>query len=69
MSKKTISVRVDEEMHKKLRCVAEHEERSISNEVVSLIRKKIEWYESVYGVTDVGAEIEGDPTKALTSDF
>ena len=65
MSKKCISVRIDEEVFKKLAYIAETEERSISNQVFSLIHKKIKLYESVHGaiVDDAKSEVEGKAAK------
>lgn len=45
MSKKILTVRMDEEMLQKLRVVADYEGRTAGSQIVMLIRKNIEQFE------------------------
>lgn len=46
---KTVSIRLEEEMLKKLRVVAAYEGRSINRQIVWMVLKRIESYEKAYG--------------------
>jgi len=49
---KSVSLRIEEEMLKKIGHVAEYEGRSVNSHVLVLIRKDIEQYETNYGKID-----------------
>ncbi len=49
MAVKSISVRIDSEMLDKLHYIADYEGRSANGQIVVLIRKLIEEYESEHG--------------------
>ena len=49
MSVKSVSIRIEEEMLKKLDYVADYEGRSINSHVLVLIRQSIQDFEQVHG--------------------
>lgn len=49
MSKRAISVRLDEELLYKLHVVAAYEERSVNGQVLVIIKQRVEQYEAKYG--------------------
>ena len=53
MAVKSVSIRIEEEMLKKLNFVADYEGRSINSHILVLVRKSIEAFEKEHG------EIEG----------
>lgn len=54
MAVKSVSIRIEEEMLKKIGYVADFEGRSVNSHVLVLIRENIEAFEKKYG------KIEGD---------
>lgn len=52
MAIKNVSIRIDEEVLKKITYVANYEGRSINSHVIILIRKSIENFENEHGVID-----------------
>ncbi len=54
MSVKSVSIRIEEEMLKKIAYVADYEGRSVNSHVLVLIRENIKKYEAEHG------EIDGD---------
>ena len=54
MAIKSVSIRIEEEMLKKIGFVADYEGRSVNSHVLVLIRENIESFEKKYG------KIEGD---------
>ncbi len=52
-NKAEFSVRIDEELYKKLIAVAEAEGRSVNNHMLHLIRTNIAYHERVRGKVDV----------------
>ncbi len=59
MGIKSVSVRIEEEMLKKLSYVADYEGRSINSHILVLIRKDIKAFE------DANGKIEGDLDPSL----
>lgn len=49
MGKKSLSIRIDEEMFDKLHVVADYEARSANGQILVLIRECIEKYEEKHG--------------------
>ena len=58
MSIKSVSIRIEEEMLKKIAYVADYEGRSVNSHILVLIRENIKKFEAANG------EIEGDITPA-----
>ncbi len=54
MAIKSVSIRIEEEMLKKIGFVADYEGRSVNSHILVLIRENIKAFESVHG------KIEGD---------
>ena len=54
MATKSVSIRIEEEMLKKIGFVADYEGRSVNSHILVLIRENIELFEKKYG------KIEGD---------
>lgn len=53
MEIKSLSIRIDEEMLRKLHVVADYEARSANSQILILIRKAIEEYEEKHGKIDL----------------
>lgn len=49
---KRVTLRIDEEMLKRLKCVAEHEGRSINSHLLVLARQDINDFEAAHGTID-----------------
>lgn len=49
MAVKSLSIRIDEEMLRKLHVLAEYEGRSANSQILILIRQAIEKYEAEHG--------------------
>ena len=58
MSIKSVSIRIEEDMLKKIAYVADYEGRSVNSHILVLIRESIKKFEAANG------EIEGDITPA-----
>ena len=58
MAIKSVSIRIEEEMLKKLRWVADYEGRSINSHILVLIRENIKQFEAQNG--DINETIESD---------
>ena len=56
MAIKSVSIRIEEEMLKKLSYVADYEGRSVNSHVLVLIRESIRQFEEVHG--QISGEIE-----------
>ena len=54
MAKKSLSIRIEEEMLDKLHVVADYEGRSANSQILILIRDCIEEYEQKHGEIKVG---------------
>ena len=54
MAVKSVSIRIEEEMLKKIAYVADFEGRSVNSHILVLVRESIEAFEKKYG------QIEGD---------
>lgn len=54
MAKKSLSIRIDDEMLDKLHVVADYEGRSANSQILILIRDCIEAYEEKHGEIKVG---------------
>lgn len=52
MATKSVSIRIEEEMLKKLNYVADYEGRSINSHVLVLIRQSIQEFEQLHGKID-----------------
>ena len=52
MATKSVSIRIEEEMLKKLSYVADYEGRSINSHVLVLIRQSIHEFEAANGIID-----------------
>ena len=52
MAVKSVSIRIEEEMLKKIGYVAEFEGRSINSHILVLVRESIQAFESAYGKID-----------------
>jgi len=49
MAVKSVSIRIEEEMLKKLGYIADYEGRSVNSHILILIRKSIQAYEQTFG--------------------
>ena len=54
MATKSLSIRIEEEMLKKLHVVADYEARSVNSQILILIRDCIEHYEEKHGKVELG---------------
>lgn len=54
MATKSLSIRIEEEMLKKLHVVADYEARSVNSQILILIRDCIEQYEEKHGRVELG---------------
>ncbi len=52
MSVKSVSIRIEEEMLRKLGFVAEYEGRSLNSHILVLIREEIKRFEETHGVIE-----------------
>ncbi len=52
MAVKSVSIRIEEEMLKKISYIADYEGRSVNSQVLVLIRQNIKAFEDVNGVID-----------------
>lgn len=59
MATKSVSIRIEEEMLKKIAFVAEYEGRSINSHILVLVRENINAFEAAHG------RIEGDIDPAV----
>ena len=58
MATKSVSIRIEEEMLKKINYVADYEGRSINSHILFLIRNSIKAFEAENGTIDIGKPIE-----------
>ena len=65
MAVKSVSIRIEDEMLKKLTYVADYEGRSINSHILVLIRESIRAFESEHGDIqgDIAADINVKPVK------
>ena len=65
MAVKSVSIRIEDEMLKKLTYVADYEGRSINSHILVLIRESIKAFESEHGDIqgDIAADINVKPMK------
>ena len=65
MAIKSVSIRIEEEMLKKLGYVADYEGRSVNSHVLVLIRESIRAFEEVHGKIegDISADVNVKPAK------
>lgn len=65
MAVKSVSIRIEEEMLKKIGYVAEFEGRSVNSHVLVLIRENIEAFEKKYGKIDgdIHPDVNVKPSK------
>ncbi len=52
MAVKSVSIRIEEEMLKKISFIADYEGRSINSHILVLIRKDIEKFEKEHGIIE-----------------
>lgn len=52
MAVKSVSIRIEEEMLRKLGCIAEYEGRSVNSHILVLVRNAIKAFESENGPID-----------------
>ena len=52
-NKITFSVRVDEDIYKKMLAVAEFDKRDVNNHILHLLRTNIAYHERIHGKIDV----------------
>lgn len=52
-NKISFSVRIDEDLYKKMMVVSEAEGRDINNHILHLIRTNISYHERIHGKTDI----------------
>ncbi len=52
-NKITFSVRIDEDMYKKMLAVADFDKRDVNNHLLHLIRTNIAYHERIHGKIDV----------------
>ena len=55
--KKEFTVRLDAELYKKLWYVAAHENNSLNNHMLSMIRSNVQYYEKVHGRINTAAVV------------
>lgn len=58
MATKSVSIRIEEEMLKKISHVADYEGRSINSHILILIRNNIKAFEAENGTIEIGKPIE-----------
>lgn len=65
MAVKSVSIRIEDEMLKKLTYVADYEGRSINSHILVLIRESIKAFEAEHGEIhgDIAADINVKPAK------
>ncbi|MCI5765133.1 MAG: Arc family DNA-binding protein [Clostridiales bacterium] len=65
MAVKSVSIRIEEEMLKKLAYVADYEGRSINSHILVLVRENIKAFEDVNGTIEEGisADLNVKPVK------
>ena len=65
MAIKNVSIRIEEEMLKKLGYVADYEGRSVNSHVLVLIRESIRAFEETHGKIegDISADVNVKPAK------
>lgn len=65
MAVKSVSIRIEEEMLRKLTCVADYEGRSINSQVLALIRENIRLLEMEHGPAEeaITPEVNVKPGK------
>ena len=65
MAIKSVSIRIEEEMLKKLSYVADYEGRSVNSHVLILIRESIKMFESEHGNIEgsISADVNVKPAK------
>ncbi len=59
MAIKSVSIRIEEEMLKKISYVADFEGRSVNSHILSLIRREIKEFERENGEIDINSKSEG----------
>ncbi|MBR1821203.1 MAG: Arc family DNA-binding protein [Clostridia bacterium] len=65
MAVKSVSIRIEEEMLKKLSYVADYEGRSVNSHVLVLIRESVREFEEIHGRIegDISADVNVKPAK------
>lgn len=52
---KNITVRIEEELHLKLKCIAEYEKRSVNSQIITVVKKLVADFERENGkIKDIG---------------
>lgn len=67
MSIKSVSIRIEEEMPKKLEYVADYEGRSVNSHILVLIRESIRTFEQKHGEIDgvIRPDVNVKPTRKI----
>lgn len=65
MAIKSVSIRIEEEMLKKIGFVADYEGRSVNSHILVLIRENIKKFENEYGAIDgtIKPDVNVKPTR------
>lgn len=66
MAIKSVSIRIEEEMLKKITYVAEYEGRSINSHILVLVRNSVKEFEEKNGIIDLGTPIKPEDNVKLT---
>lgn len=66
MAIKSVSIRIEEEMLKKINYVAEYEGRSINSHILVLVRNSIKEFEEKNGKIDLGTPIDPEDNVKLS---
>ena len=65
MATKSVSIRIEEEMLKKIGFVADYEGRSVNSHILVLVRENIKAFEEVHGKIDgeISPDVNVKPTR------
>ena len=65
MAIRSVSIRIEEEMLRKIGFVADYEGRSVNSHILVLVRESIESFEAVYGRIEgqISPDVNVKPTK------
>jgi hypothetical protein len=65
MAIKSVSIRIEEEMLRKLAFVADYEGRSVNSHILVLVRENIKAFEDIHGTIDgeISPDVNVKPTR------
>lgn len=65
MATKSVSIRIEEEMLKKIGFVADYEGRSVNSHILVLVRENIKAFEAAHGRIEgeIRPDVNGKPTR------